>query len=65
MIVLRKILSDLLFHRVLKAVSTEIYSGTFQPILANTITLLQLNMEKNLHISKTNLISLSALNCLL
>lgn len=56
-------LSDFPFDRCLKAINTEIYSRTFQPVLANTVTLLQLNMEKNnLCICKTNLVSLFALN---
>lgn len=39
--------------------SSEIYSRTFQPILANTVTVLQLNMKNNnLHICKTNLLNL-------
>lgn len=44
---MRKILSDLLSYRGLKPIITEIHIGTFQPILETTISLLQLNMEKN------------------
>lgn len=50
------------FGRVLKA-STETCSRTFQPVLANTVTLLQMGLKKNnISISKMNLFSLFALN---
>jgi len=52
----RKMLSDFPFDSGLEAINTEIYSRTFLPLLANRLTVLQLNMKKNnFHISKRSL----------